>query len=263
MPTRIAPLHNRVYYEQPLNERIRTFLRLELLFQQAWYHLHGESPWDSRAALNAMIDMFSVFGRSDLKTEVLKELERQTATLGKMERSPGVDRARLAEILDELERLTDRLYTSSGQPGQTLKHHELLASIRQRSTIPGGTCPFDLPAYHYWLQEPVQARIDTVKAWLATFGPIQQAIELVLRLTRHSAVPTQELASEGFYQRNLDPNLPCQMIRVGVDGATACFAEISGGRHRFTVRFLEQPKLEERPLQTQADIAFDLTCCIL
>ncbi len=256
-------MHKRVYFELPLNERIRTFLRLEMLFQKAWYHLDGETAWDSRAALNALDDICNVFGRSDLKTEVLKELERQTATLGRMERSPGVDRARLGEILDELEALTDRLYGLNGQPGAVLKNHELLGSLRQRNTIPGGTCAFDLPAFHLWLQAPPEARAVELKGWLAAFGPIQQAIELVLRLTRHSATPTQEEAAGGFFQRNLDPNLPCQMIRVAVPGDAGCYAEISGGRHRFTVRFLAQPKPAERAVQVNQPIPFELTCCIL
>jgi len=256
-------LDNRVYYEQPLNERIRIFLRLEMLFQQAWYHLSGETAWDSRAALAALDDICNVFGRSDLKTEVLKELDRQTATLAKMERSPGVDRDRLGEILGELEALTDRLYSLNGQPGSTLKNHELLSTLRQRSTIPGGTCAFDLPAFHLWLQAPAEERAGALKEWLSAFGPIQQAIELVLRLTRHSATPTEEEATEGFFQRNLDPNLPCQMIRVAVPGDAACYAEISGGRHRFTVRFLTQPKSVERAVQLNESINFQLTCCIL
>ena len=77
------------------------------------------------------------------------------------------------------------------------------------------------------------------------------------------ATPTAEEAPEGFFQRNLDPNLPCQMIRVAVPGDAGCFAEISGGRHRFTVRFLSQPKLAERAVQVDQPIQFELTCCIL
>ena len=256
-------MQNRIYYEQPLNERIRIFLRLEMLFQQAWYHVHGDTAWDSRAALASLDDILNVFGRSDLKNEVLKELERQTATLARMERSPGVDRDRLGEILDELELLTDRLYNLNGQPGAVLKNHELLGSIRQRSAIPGGSCAFDLPAYHLWLQAPAEDRAHELKGWLSAFGPIQQAIELVLRLTRHSTTPTREEAPDGFFQRNLDPNLPCQMLRVGVPAEANCYAEISGGRHRFTIRFLEQPNLAERPVQVNRAVAFDLTCCIL
>jgi cell division protein ZapD len=252
-----------VYYEQPLNERIRTFLRLEMLFQQAWYNLHGDSVWDSRAALIALNDICNVFGRADLKTEVLKELERQAATLARMERTPGVDRERLNEILDELDQLTDRLYASNGQPGQVLKNHEFLNAIRQRSAIPGGTCAFDLPAFHRWLQEPPPARVALLKEWLAVFGPIQQAIELALRLTRHSSTPTREQTHDGFFQRNLDPNLSCQMLRVGIGSDAPCYAEISGGRHRFTVRFMTHPRLDDRPVQFDEPVEFELTCCIL
>jgi cell division protein ZapD len=48
-----------------------------------------------------------------------------------------------------------------------------------------------------------------------------------------------------------------------VPGEAGCFAEISGGRHRFTVRFLAQPNLAERAVQIDRAIPFELTCCIL
>ena len=32
--------------------------------------------------------------------------------------------------------------------GQTMRQDELVTAIRQRITIPGGTCNFDLPGYH-------------------------------------------------------------------------------------------------------------------
>ena len=53
------------------------------------------------------------------------------------------------------------------------------------------------------------------------------------------------------------------MIRVAVSEDAGCFAEISGGRHRFTVRFLTQPKLAQRAVQVSGTVPFDLTCCIL
>jgi cell division protein ZapD len=53
------------------------------------------------------------------------------------------------------------------------------------------------------------------------------------------------------------------MIRVAVAGEAGCFAEISGGRHRFTIRFLAQPSLSERAAQVNRSIPFELTCCIL
>ena len=63
-------------YEQPLNERVRTFLRLEFLLEQSAHHTALSSIWDSRAAVNAILEIASLLTRGDVRTEVLKELER-------------------------------------------------------------------------------------------------------------------------------------------------------------------------------------------
>ncbi|MGB5261663.1 MAG: cell division protein ZapD, partial [Gammaproteobacteria bacterium] len=92
-----TPLHqarpdrNKVLYEYPLNERTRTFMRLEYLFRQAGHHLKGRSAWDSRATLNSIIEMVDILGNTNLKSEVLKELERHTSTLKRLSKNPGVD----------------------------------------------------------------------------------------------------------------------------------------------------------------------------
>lgn len=252
-----------VYYEQPLNERIRTFLRLEMLFAQAQYHLKGGSIWASRAALGSLLEILGVFGRSDLKSEVLKELERHGSTLARLERNPDIDTQRLHQVLDEINSLSEQLHTSSGQVGQELKQSEFLNSIRQRNAIPGGTCDFDLPAYHYWLEQPAETRIRDLKNWLSTFNTIQNAIQLILRLTRDSATPSDEQAHNGFYQRSLDPAIPCQLVRVALPTGSPYFAEISGGKHRFTVRFLIQPDPAVRATHTESDVKFRLSCCII
>ena len=80
-----------VIYEQPLNERVRTFLRLEHLFCQIDYTLRGYSIWDSRATLDTLVETLEILSRSDLKTELIKELERHIVKLNALQQSPGVD----------------------------------------------------------------------------------------------------------------------------------------------------------------------------
>jgi len=41
-----------------------------------------------------------------------------------------------------------------------------LTTIRHRSTIPGGTCMFDLPDYGYWLNLPRTERSEQLRSWL-------------------------------------------------------------------------------------------------
>ena len=79
-------------YEQPLNERMRTFLRLDYLYNQALYHNEKASQWGSRAAVASLIDILAITTRSDVRSEVLKEIERHLAQLRPVGGLPWVGR---------------------------------------------------------------------------------------------------------------------------------------------------------------------------
>jgi cell division protein ZapD len=250
-------------YEQPLNERIRTLLRLNFLFEQVQYDLSGNSQWDSRAAIASLLDILNIVSRVDIKSELLKELERQATTLSRLEDNPNIDSSMLNNILDDIDTHIDRLHNMNGKLGQVLSEDELLNSIKQRLVMPGGTCHFDLPAYHFWLQQNPETRTRQLVQWLNEFDAVQSATSLLLNLIRHSSRATREIAQNGFYQSSLDSSSPYQLIRVAIPDGSPCFAEISGGKHRFTVRFLEMPDFKQRPKQISTDIEFQLTCCTL
>ncbi len=254
-------MHNQICYEQPLNERIRTLLRLEFLFEQAHAHTYRHSAWDSRVALNTLFDVTNVFGRADLKTEIMKELERQTSQLERLAENPHVDKSRLEEVLDQMDLLIDRLHSTKAQD-LDIRNNDFLGAIRQRSNIAGGCCDFDLPAFHYWLSLPDEKRVLDMQRWLDPFDAIRQSVQLILRLIRDSAQTTDETCEDGFFQKSLDPNMACQLIRVTLPDETPCFAEISGGKHRFTVRFME-PSFSERAIQSTDNVSFKLACCML
>ena len=247
-------------YEQPLNERTRTFLRLEFLFRQLHAHTFRHSAWDSRAALNTLFDIVNIFARADLKTDVMKELERQAGFLERLAQNPQVDRSRLEEILNEMDVLIDRLHGVQSTSFD-LRGNELLNSIKQRSSISGGCCDFDLPVYHFWLTQPEEKRIIDIQKWIEPFEPIQNSLKLILRLIRESGITTTETAASGFFQKSLDAGSTTQIIRVSLPPEAPYFAEISGGKHRFTIRFME-PHIYERPQQTRQDVNFQLTCCM-
>jgi len=251
-----------ITYEQPLNERVRTLLRLEYLFQQAEHYLLSDSAWDSRATLLNLIETTLITSRSDLKTEFIKELERLSNNLSPMQSNPDADQGKLRELLDELNEANDSFHHLQGQIGQALRDHDFISSIKQRSTVPGGTSCVDIPAFHYWLQLPNQQRSNDLKQWLSELDLVKKATLLILRLIRDSARPTEAIARQGFYQQPLDTNAPFQLIRVTVPADTSYFAEISGGKHRFTIRFMNM-NMQERPNQADEDISFTLTTSVI
>lgn len=236
-------------------------MRLEQLFKQIDHFLAGDNVWDNRATVSTLLDILTIFSRNDLKSEILKELDRHSTVLIKISKNQDVDVAKLEGILKELEKISSELYRSSGKIGLALMESELFKTISQRSSIPGGTCAFDLPEYHFWLQQSVEHRQRDIHEWLSPFTTIRNAIDLILRFIRRSSVPTSEVAHAGFFQQSLDRTLPFQLLRVGLDESLPYFAEISGGRHRFTVRLMEVDS-SNRPTQTNQDIPFHLTRCL-
>ncbi len=254
-------VYNTITYEHPVNEKIRNLLRLEHLFKQVHHFLHGESPWDSRTTIATFMEILDVFGRGDLKTELMKEMERATVNLKPHLEHPEVDDARLGNILRALERLCANLNGYPGPLGQELRDSEFLSSIRQRTAIAGGTCDFDLPGYHRWLEQPAEARHRDLERWSANLDAVRQPVELLLKLIRNSADFRPETGERGVYGQSLSANLPYQLIRIRVPAEQPFFPEVSGGKHRFTVRFM-QPG-ERRSVQVYEDIDFQLSCCRL
>src|ERR1700727_3480025 len=134
-----------VAYEQPLNERMRTFLRLEFLYTQASYHSESPNPWSARAAVASLLEILAITARGDSRSEVLKELERHVNVLKEYQTKTGVDPGRLKSLMSNLVKLRHDLSTICGNFMAPLRDSEFLSAVKHRSATPGGTCDFDLP----------------------------------------------------------------------------------------------------------------------
>jgi cell division protein ZapD len=249
-----------IAFEHPLNERVRFYLRLEFLFSEFAHHCHDESAWGLRACLHVLLDLLSVMGRTDLRSELLKGLSEQRARLTRLGQRPDVNRERLDEVLRALAAALEDLQNMSGAPpALMLRENEFLFAIFNRSGIPGGACGFDLPAYHRWLARPyAQSRRD-LDGWFARLAPIERAIALDLRLLRESTGPEDHVAEGGVFLQV--PQSVCQLIRVLVPAGADVYPEISAGRHRVALRFMRLGDVNTRNVQAVGSIPFRLQCC--
>ena len=252
-----------VIYEHPLSERTRAMLRIEFFFHRSDSQILAEDTWSSRCVVESIIDMLEVMRRSDLRKELLKELERQSTILEALSSNPNVENRRLEKILAQVRKVHGTLLASENAPGIELRDIEILSIVRRRSGILAGTCAFDLPAYHFWLQNPARRRLQDLRTWLSKFDRLREATELCLKLIRESATATREVARGGFFQKTLDTSNHCQMIRVLLPYHTGCYPEFIAGPQRFTVRFMRPSQGSDRPLQTEEDVEFKLFCCVL
>lgn len=248
-------------YEQPLNERMRTFLRLDFLYQQAMYHEERTDSWSTRAAVSSLLEILAITARGDIRSEVLKELERQMAVMHEYQTRPGVDGGRLKAVLSNLARLRTELNSAGALFMQRLRDSEFLNSIKHRSAIPGGTCEFDLPDYRHWLDQPFESRAATFDGWMTTIRPLCDAVTELLWLTREAARSRAETAVGGVFQLTFERENPCQLLRLTLPAQAELFPEISGSHHRCSIRFMTFTDVNARPTQTNDDVKFLLTTC--
>ena len=258
----------RVLYEYPFNEGIRTMLRLEHLFDRLGELASREAPVDHHFALATLFEIMDVAARADLKSDLLKELERHRAQLQAYRGLPGVDERALDAITGRLDQAFARLNALQGKAGQALAANDWLMSIRSRISIPGGTCEFDLPAYYAWQQHPAERRRADLQGWIATLLPLAQALQVLLGLLRDSGNPQRMVAPGGQYQQSLQPPGAAaasgpkvyQLLRVRVDADDGLVPEISGHRLMVSIRFM-RPDAEGRLRPAGSDCRFELSLC--
>lgn len=252
-----------IVYEYPLNERMRTFLRLEFLFAQYRFGAAGESAWHTRSAVAALLDVMALLTRSDIRSELQKELDRVGSNLKKLQAQPQVDGDVLQPILDEGKQLAQQLREAPTGLPRVVSSNEFLSTIEQRAGILGGTCAFDLAGFHLWLESPAATRQAQLETWHRGFALIDQGTAYVLRLLRGSADPVEKTAHGGSFQAMLDRATRYQLLRVLLPKAQGCYPEISGSKHFCNIRFLEQPEQGERPQQVSEDVSFTLEQCAI
>lgn len=231
-------MSNSILYEQPLNERIRVFLRLEHFFNQMSHFQQGATAQDTQASVTSLIEILNILERNDVRTDILKEVDRQIAALSRLMDTPAVDASRLQLILEKLSVSSIALQKCPSKLSYDMRDNELLTSIRQRAAISAGTCSFDLPAYHYLLSQPTMSRANLVHRWMNELTPLKEGIHLLLSLLRNSSEFEPQLAEEGFFQKSLDAQTPCQLLRIRIPANEPVYPEVSGNKHRVNVRFL-------------------------
>lgn len=253
---------NTILYEYPLNERVRLLLRFEQLVLQFDAAAEGDSCWDSRMALLALFDLAELVSRSELRGELGKFLNRLRQRFANLLDHGEVDNNTLEQTLNDIDTTSQVLHKMHSGELDIINHHGFLQMVRQRSTIPGGSCAFDVPALHHWLEiSSNTTRQEHLFEWIQPFTPLRDGTDLVLALLRSSAYPRQQEAEYGRFQQSLDPQNAPQLLRLEVAPSQEVFPEISGDPHRVSIRFMSQATPYEPIQPCTHTVPFRLTYC--
>jgi cell division protein ZapD len=253
-------------FECPLNERARTWLRLEELFTATRTFAARRDAIDHRHALLGLFQIVDTSSRSDLKTDLLQELDRQRTLWGNQLDNPDIAREALTEFLSDMDAVIHDLHSQIGKIGQHLRESEWLQAVRQRAASPGGACEFELPMLHSWLQRDEVERRSELKTWLDPIAPLEEAVVLVLRLLRESSQASAETALHGNYQRALTGARSPLLARIEINPGHAVVPEVSANKYTVNIRFLEHSgnfHAAGRATVTPRNVPFGLALCSL
>jgi len=249
-----------ILYEYPFNERIRTYLRLEHLLRRLGELAARSQAVDHHYAIQTLFELMDVGSRSDLKSELMKDIERQKQVLNAYRDNPAILPQALDEFIARLDASFVALNTDTGRVGHGLAENDWLMTVRNRMGIPGGTCEFDLPSYHEWLNRAPESRQRDLAQWSGEFAPLRSALAMLMKLLRDSGMPQKVIALGGQYQQSLPQGRGYQLLRLRLDAAPGLVPEISGNRLLFSVRLLRRGE-DGRLQATGLDMPLEVTLC--
>lgn len=247
-------------YEYPLNEQVRILLRLEYLADQFLQLTASDLPTAHHFATRTLFEIADLCdARSDLKSDILKDLERYRQTVQGYSQTPGLEE-RVADLLAEIDHSYRQYNSQIGKLSAEFNSNEWLTSVRSRISIPAGACSFDHPSYHAWQHASSRERQADLQQWFRPLEPSLNAARLLLRFLRDSGQPNKVLAEQGMYQLNLPPNKTYQLVRVGMDANMQLIPETSGNRLMLTIR-LKRREGNKLLLAGNVQASFELTLC--
>lgn len=251
-----SPLYQPIIFEYPLNEKMRSWLRVEQLFQ----NIFSRDSLDNRShkifLLHHLGNLLETLERNDIRTELAKDLERQREKLAQWTDVPGVDGVRLSELQQQIEKSITEL-TETPKADQVLRDDLFLSSVRSRLLITMGSYSFDLPVLHLWLHQPAAQHYQQVHGWLSAIAPLNNALTLQLQLLRQSTQFQPRHAIHGFYKEKIEGDY--NLLRLQLNQMQQeIFPQISAHKNYFAIRFVFGFSTTEH---LPDRLAFSMTCC--
>ena len=246
-------------YELPLNERLRTFMRIEFLYSRLNNFSASKDHWQIRTTIHTLLEIYTILARTDVRREVLADLDRYIIQMQRFQSMPDADNEMATNLLEDLNIIKEKMIQLGTGYLHPLRDDDYISALLHRHTLPGGKAEFDMPRYKFWLEGDSKALKNDLDKWINVIKPICGGIEKLMWIIRESSEPIGAVATSGQYNHQIGKTAQISLIRVFLDNPSV-YPEISGGRHMIAIRFLERNS-EGKFLQTDENIEFKLSLC--
>ena len=218
-------------YEQPVDERIRKFLRFENIYMKINNHKDIDSKYDAYSVLLNISELFINLTRSEIKRDLISEIETHKVRYQEYIKFDGADKIKLNSIMEKQNAILKTLHDLEANYLNVLKRDELLQTIIKHIN----TSCADL---EYWLSRDHDFRKNQINLWLELIKPIENSIFFCLDLLRKSTETLEITAKDGMYLFKMDTEKKIRLLRVTMKTDNYFFPKISVGPQRATIAFM-------------------------
>ena len=246
-------------YEEPVQEKVRKFLKIEYLFDRIYCFKNKEDKRESYTALMALNELYEILSRSDIKSELIREVETHNTYFKKIKdsQSSNTDLSKLNSVIEKQELLLELLYNVESNYLEYLDNDVLCKTIFKNcfSTLQPSCVEF-------WLTRDVILRETQIDLWLEPLLFIKKTIDFILNVIRKSGNFNDKLAEKGFYIEKLNPIKNILLIRITLTSDLYYYPLISVGKQRLNIMFMSKDD-KNNLVRHKDDVQFILTTCIL
>jgi cell division protein ZapD len=246
-------------YEEPVQEKVRKFLKIEYLFDRIYCFKNKEDKRESYTALVALNELYEILSRSDIKSELIREVETHNTYFKKIKdlQSSNTDLSKLNSVIEKQELLLELLYNVESNYLDYLDNDVLCKTIFKNcfSTLQPSCIEF-------WLTRDVILRETQIDLWLEPLLFIKKTVDFILNVIRKSGNFNDKLAEKGFYIEKLNPIKNILLIRITLTSDLYYYPLISVGKQRLNIMFMSKDD-KNNLVRHKDDVQFILTTCIL
>ena len=244
-------------YEEPVQEKIRKFIKIEFLLNKIYYFKGKDDKSENYIALLALCELYEILSRSDIKSELIREIETQNSYFQLIKEMPQADSSKLNSVLEKQNILLKLIYSNEVNYLDHLGRDILFKTILKNCFTQLQPASID-----FWLSRDILIRETQIDLWLEPLIFIKRSIDFILEVVRKSGRFEDRMAEKGFFIEKLDPKKNVLLIRVTLTSDLYYYPQISVGKQRLTIMFMTKDD-KNNLVPYQEDLSFILTTCSL
>ena len=242
-----------ITYELALNERTRRFLRVQEVFQKFDTQINNMSKFSEHACFTTLFDVMSCASRSDLKIEIIQELDKQILNVNKKNKKS----ANMKKSL-EIKRVKKYLEKSNIPTGHHFGNDKFLQELKAASDSPFGIVSSDITQFQSWIKQlETKEKKEYFRGKFKVYAPIYSGLNIIINILKLSAKSVTHVTKSGVLQHALDPKLKNDLVLLTLPIKGRLCPQITSNKYTLNIHFTQN----NQTIMIAKPIKFKLSVC--